>query len=249
MVGRIANSGVRVVGDLEALTLVPEDGGTGDHAARRVHSPGYRSVDGHGHGRRGGAARGRPGVNALAAGAGSMTPGAAPSPDNNGEPAGLGRFSTYHLLGTIGMRSVSRVFRWMDRYGRPSHWPRSGRRTSPRRRRAGAHRISAMARRRRVRAGRWRSIRRCSSARPSLGCRRRRAGTWRERRGGMRAPTGGGRHDARAAGRAGPGHRNARRKLRAARLPWAEPPELAVVTTPRLAWVGVRRILRSLRSG
>jgi hypothetical protein len=38
-------------------------------------------------------------------------------------------------------------------------------------------------------------------------------------------------------------------RLRPARLAWAEPPELAVVTTPRLAWLVLRRVLRRGRSG
>jgi hypothetical protein len=240
MVARIDASGVRVIGDLEELIVVPTSGLAGDRQPDVCIPPGISSAMAMGVAVVSGTARGNPRVNDLAARGGSV-PAAGTPHTRNAEPQGLGRFSTYHLAGTIGLRLGSGLLRRLDRLtGRA--WSGHTSATQPASRQVelaieafdGWLKTAGLPRttRDRLRSGalagpRWVStptdgdekcIRPGIAASLSLG---------------VLVATG-------LALDAGSG------RLRAARLPWAEPPELAVVRSRDLVGVVVRRFGREI---
>lgn len=115
MVAKIAASGVRIIGELDGLTVVPVSGLAGDRQPDVCIPPDISAAMAMGVAVVSGAARGNQRVNELAAGGGSIA-GAPGQPRTGGsEPPGLGRFSTYHLAGSVGMRLASGLLRRIDR--------------------------------------------------------------------------------------------------------------------------------------
>jgi hypothetical protein len=243
MVRHIAASRVRVIGDLATLAAVPTSGIVGDRQPDPCIPPEIAGAMTMGMAVVSGAARGNPRVNELAARGGSRT-GAAASPTGpgsgrGGEPSGLGRFSTYHLAGSIGMRLASGLLRRIDRARRrPVPAPEAAR--AP----AAALALDAF--------GAWLAkaelppeerARLQSGAAAGLGWAPATALSGEEA--ASCVPPGV------AAGLAlgvlverGLAIETPAGRLRAARLAWAEPPELAVVTSPRLVAVVLGRVWR-----
>ena len=240
MVARIAASGVRVIGDLQALTVVPASRQSGKLQPEVCIPPDIAAAMAMGIAVVSGAARGNSRVNKLAEGGGSIGE-ASPPGASGAEPAGLARFGLYPLAGSIGMRLLSGILRRMDRLtgrvssvgaeaGQPTQrqvelavdafdrWLGSAGLPQATRNR---FRIAALTGRR------WAPVSdggppTCISpsvaAGLSLGV--------LVASGLVLASKGG--------------------RLRSARLPWAEPPELAVVSSPALAGVVLRGLVREV---
>ena len=243
MVARIGASGARIIGHLDALAIVPQSGLPGDHQPAVCIPPDIAAALAMGTVVVSGAARGRPRVNDLAVGGGSMPDSSGAPPAEAREPAGMGRFSTYHLAGAIGMRLASAALRLAGRLrrGTPDVADAAA---PPARATAGLEAF-----------GRWLD----AAALPARDRERLQVAAHR----GLRlAPMG----DVDAgvacvppdvgAGMAlgilverGLAFETSGGRLRSASLAWAEPPELAVVTTPALVALVVRRVVRGLRSG
>jgi hypothetical protein len=247
VVGRIEASGVRVIGDLASLTTVPASRLAGAHQPDVCVPADIAAAMAMGIAVVGGAARGNARVNALAEGGGTMPDGGEARPSRGAEPPGLGRFSTFHLTGAIGYRLAAGLLRGLDRVtGRAglSATPASSDPASkdP----AAAAAIDAFRRwtttadfrdadRRRLRAAAAGGLGWVPDAPPgTAAC--------------IPPPV--------AAGMAigvlvdrGLALETRDGKLSAARLPWAEPPELAVVSTWRLVRVVLRRVAWSAGSG
>ena len=240
MVARIAVSGVRIIGDLEALTVVPSSGLSGDRQPDVCIPPDISAAMATGIAVVTGAARGNARVNALVEAGGSIDREAGPRAPG-GEPPGLRRFGIYPLAGSIGMRLGSGLLRRFDRIthragpdemaATQSSGPRFDLAVAAFDRWLSAARLPE-ATRDRLRNGalagrRWAFVLTdgtdaCVS--PSVAA---------SMSLGVLVSTG-------LALEAKVG------RLRAARLPWAEPPELAVVPSPTLAGVVVRRLVRDL---
>lgn len=243
MVASIAASGVRVVGELGPLAIVPTSSLIGDHQPEVCVPPDIAAAMTMGMAVVSGAARGNLRVNPLAAGGGVIPDPSEIRQSPAGEPAGLSRFATGYLADVIGVRLASGLMRWLDRLAR------RGGRTSPEpgpTTEAATAALDALSR--------WLG----SSDLPARDQTRIREAAaaglrWASATGG--ATTKGCVPPGVAAGMAlgvlverGLALETAVGKLQPARLAWAEPPELAVVSTLRLAEVVVRRTVRGTRS-
>ncbi|TMB75801.1 MAG: hypothetical protein E6I65_02300 [Chloroflexi bacterium] len=240
MVARIAPSGVRIIGDLEALTVVPASGLSGDRKPGVCIPPDISAAMATGIAVVSGAARGDARVNTLVEAGGAIGLDAIPRA-SGAEPPGLHRFGAYPLAGSIGMRLASGMLRRVDRLiGRGwSNGPQAAGPTPPQvdvaveafdRWTASAELPQAT--RERLRSGalagrRWAKLsidgdETCidPSVAASLAL-----GVLVESGLALEAKDG---------------------RLRAARLAWSEPPELAVVPSPILAGVVVSRLLRDI---
>jgi hypothetical protein len=257
MVDRIAASGVRVIGELERLTAAPRGQMEVSHPPRSCVPPAIAAAMVTGIVVATGGARGSPRVNEVARAGGPAAQGEIP-PANGGwtaEPPRLARFATYQLAGVVPMRLVSSLVRFLGR-----RW-RGGTDAGPPTRPASAAetvaldafeswlRGSGIPARARVRL----RAAAASGAPSSIGAESAAA----ER---MAAESVAGNEDClspesaaglafgvlRASGLVRPAAGASGRGLRAIPFAWAEPPELAVVTSPQLVAAVITRAWRRL---
>ena len=240
MVPRIAASGVRIIGDLEALTAVPVSGLSGDRQPDVCIPPDIAAAMATGIAVVSGAARGNARVNALAVAGGSIDP-EVPPPASGAEPPGLQRFGVYPLTGSIVMRLASGLLRQLDRITRRTGPDdTAGVTPSP-----PSFDLAVAA------FDGWLG----SAGLPAATRDRLRTGALAGRRWVPESSDGtdGCISPSVAAGislgvlvATGLALEAKGDRLRAARLPWAEPPELAVVRSSTLATVVVKRLARGL---